>query len=195
MNRIKIVCSIVVMFISGIILGTFYSNDKEKQKIIIQSDDLIRMLDIPENVSNEKDTDIVDYGNKMLYGEWLAKEIAGKNESLESTDVSDVIGESFSFSDNECKFIYDNEEICIQEPTYEIVTIPIDKQTTYFPNMPTLKEIGIKGVYVTLFKVRGYDLYFILKDDRTVVMFYKNTYIKLERMEYIRNHDFYNNPF
>jgi len=137
--------------------------------------------------------DNTDRGYKMLYGEWLVEKKIGENRRLDIEDVSDVIGETFMFSRQRAVYSGCNKEIEIDYPEYEITIIPLDEQTTYFPYMPTLNEMGITGSYVTIFHVDGGgDIYFILKDDETVIMFYKEAYLELRRIGHIElYHSYY----
>lgn len=130
-----------------------------------------------------------DDGYKMLYGEWFVEKKIGESYRLDIQDVSDVIGKTFAFSKQRAVFCSLNEETEIDYPEYKITIIPLDEQTTYFPYMPTLNELGITGSYVTIFSVKGYDVYFILKDDKSVIMFYKNAYLELRRIKYIDGYD------
>lgn len=137
--------------------------------------------------------DNTDDGYKILYGEWLVGKKIGESYRLDIQDVSDVIGKTFVFSKRRVIFCYLNEDTEIDYPNYKITIIPLDEQTTYFPYMPTLNELGIIGSYVTIFSVKGYDVYFILKDDESVIMFYKDAYLELRRIEHIEGYDaFYN---
>lgn len=126
-----------------------------------------------------------DYGYKMFYGKWVVEKEIGESFRLEIEDTSDMLMKTFVFSRKKCMFYYDNEEVQIDYPNYDIKIIPLDEKTMYFPYMPTMKEIGITGNYVTIFSVMGdYDIYYILKDDDTLVMFYKNVYLELKRIEH-----------
>ena len=139
-----------------------------------------------------------DRGYKMLYGEWVLTKAVGYNYRTDESDVSDVIGKHFSFSAWESYFVYRNEEVHITYPKYIITTIPIDESTTYFYYMPSLKEMGLKGTYATIFCVSGngcgYNLYFIIKDDDTMLMFYNDCYIEMKRVKHIPNYELYYQP-
>ncbi len=137
----------------------------------------------------EVQKDNTDDGYKILYGEWLVEKKIGESYRLDIQDVSDVIGKTFVFSKRRVIFCYHNEDTEIENPNYKITIIPLDEQTTYFPYMPRLSELGIIGSYVTIFSVRGYDVFFILKDDKSVIMFYKDAYLELRRIEHIEGYD------
>jgi hypothetical protein len=126
----------------------------------------------------------VDYGYKMLYGKWLVENKVGESYRLDIQDISDVIGKMFKFSREKVNLYYNGQEIEIEFPEYDIVIIPLDEQTTYFPYMPTMNKLGINGNYVTIFSIKGYDTYFILKDDESLIMFYKDAYLELKRIEH-----------
>ena len=53
----------------------------------------------------------------------------------------------------------------------------------YFPNMPAMKELGLTGTYVTIISMEecGSNVHFIIKDDETLIMYYKNTYLEQEQ--------------
>lgn len=126
-----------------------------------------------------------DYGYKIFYGKWVVEKEIGESYRLEIQDTSDMLMKTFVFSRKKCMFYYDNEEVQIDYPNYDITIIPLDEKTMYFPYMPTMKEIGITSNYVTIFSAMGdYDIYYILKDDNTLVMFYKNVYLELKRIEH-----------
>ena len=126
----------------------------------------------------------VDHGYKMLYGKWKVENKVGESYRLEIQDISDSIGKMFMFSREKVNLYYHGQEIDIEFPEYDIVIIPLDDQTAYFPYMPTMNEIGINGNYATIFSIKGYDTYFILKDDESLIMFYKDAYLELKRIEH-----------
>lgn len=130
-----------------------------------------------------------DDGYKLLYGEWLVEKKIGESYRLDIEDVSDVIGKTFVFFRQKAVLFCFNKATEVDYPEYKITIIPLDKRTTYFPYMPTLNELGIVGSYVTIISVKGYDVYFILKDDQSVIMFYKNAYLELQRIKHIEGYD------
>lgn len=132
----------------------------------------------------------VDTGYKMFYGEWEATRKVGESYRFDVQDVSDIIGAKLVFTGWNCHYYYDGKEINIDYPTYKITIIPLDEKTTYFPYMPTFNEMGITGDYVTLFTIKdGEEVYVLVKDDQTLLMFYKDAYIELKRTKYIPHHD------
>lgn len=213
MNR-KMLFINIGFFIAGIVLCVCVSRIKPRQESAmpvqtkgeVTTNDLLEErklskdndLDIPDNtVEEEHDYQKLntDWGYKILYGEWLVTKTIGENYRIDSQDVSDVIGKKFWFSASNSHFFYYNEEVSINYPQYEIITIPLDDDTTYFPYMPTMKEMGILGDYAVMFVPEsaecGYDMYFIIKDDETLMMYYKETYLELKRTKYIPNYEFY----
>lgn len=138
---------------------------------------------------DEVQKDNTDDGYKILFGEWLVERKIGESYRLDIQDVSDVIGKTFVFSIRRVIFCFNNEETEIDNPNYKITIIPLNEQTTYFPYMPRLSELGIIGSYVTIFSIKGYDVFFILKDDESVIMFYKDAFLKLRRIEHIEGYD------
>lgn len=194
----------IVKIKTGLLMGIFViamlagcQNAKSAEMIMPQLDDSTEVNEIKEKTNVFSETKVqkynTDHGYKILYGEWLVEKKIVESYRLDIQDVSDVIGKNFIFSRQRAVFCYFNEEIEIEYPEYKITIIPLDEQTTYFPYLPTLKEMGITGSYVTIFSVIGYDIYFILKNDESIIMFYKDAYLELRRIGHIEGHDaFYN---
>lgn len=131
-----------------------------------------------------------DTGYKIFYGEWEATQKIGENYRFGGKDISDIIGTKLFFDGWNCNYYFNGEEVNINYPEYKITIIPLNENTTYIPYMPTLNEMGIKGNYVTIFTiVGGEDTYFFIKDDETLIMFYKDTYVELKRKNYTPGHE------
>lgn len=125
----------------------------------------------------------------MLYGTWVVGRKLGESYRFDIQEVSDVIGKTFMFSRGKANLHYYNQELEINYPEYKIVIIPLDEETTYFPYMLTIREMGITGNYIILFSVTGCDIYFIIKDDESLIMFYKDAYLELKRIDHIEGYD------
>lgn len=164
-------------------------NTKPAETISSQLNDLAVVNETQHGIDAFAETEVqkdnTDGGYKILYGKWVVEKEIGESYRLGTEDISDMLRKTFVFSRKKCMFYYDNEEVQIDYPNYDITIIPLDEKTMYFPYMPTMKEIGITGNYVSIFSVMAdYDIYYILKDDDTLVMFYKNVYLELKRIEH-----------
>ncbi|WP_143320614.1 hypothetical protein [Clostridium sp. HBUAS56010] len=213
MNK-KNLCINIGCFIGGIILCILITRiiPEQKGNVLFKSNNLGETYDFPEkkevcrdnNFGLAENTDLkehnydnlnTDRGYKILYGEWMVTESVGECYRIDTQDISDVIGKKFSFSFWKSHFYYQGEEVNINYPRYEIITIPLDDNTTYFPYMPTMKEMGIVGNYVTIFipesAEKGYDMCFMIKDDETLIMYYKDTYLELKRIKHIPDYELY----
>jgi len=157
----------------------------------LQGEQSLKESEETDVTSNERVYEYLntDGGHKIWYGKWVVEKKIGDSKRLDVQDIDDLIGKEIFFGRWQSEFIYYEEEIKIEYPKYEITIIPLDENTTYFPYMPRLKDIGISGEYVTIFWIPGYDVSYIVKDEDTLIMFTRDAYLELKRLEYIEGYD------
>jgi|GEM_PF-5919365 len=171
-----------------------------------QRDDAI-LSSTGETIENPADFDMegrnpdrlnTDRGYKIFYGTWLVGEVIGRNHRLDDEDVSDIIGTEVEFYDWKSSFSYLGAKVEILYPEYEITMIPLDNRTSYLQYMPSLVDMGVTGGYATIICVsgngRGYNLYFIMKDDDSMIIFYKEAFLELTRITHKDGAEYFYEP-
>lgn len=212
-NKVNLSLAVIMMLL--IILQLVGCSNKQELKVTELSQSHTSDESIEEDSSTteeegNKDTDIknadgekksfVDKSYKIYYGEWIVKDICGEHERLgKQENAEELIGSKIYFDVDEIRI---NDLIAVTNPEYRISILPstIDY---YIPNMPSHKELGVKGNFFTFVSVYTGETSnpllisadFYVKDDKTLILVSNDAYYTLERIDYIPNVEKYYESF
>lgn len=212
MIKNKVDLSLVVIMILIIALQLAGCSNKQELEVTELSQSHISEDSSTTEEEDNKDTEIrnndavsekslfVDNSYKIYYGEWIVKEICGEHERLgKQENAEELIGSKIYFDVDEIRI---NDVIAITNPEYRISILPstIDY---YIPNMPSHKDLGVKGEFFMFVSVYTGETSnpllisadFYIKDDKTLILVSNDAYYTLERVDYIPNVEKYYESF
>lgn len=183
------------------------NDELEKTNLIIKDEDEIYEYD---EITIEDE--ILDYGNlerdpaniktdkryKMFYGEWIITKQIGANSAVAFQNINNMIGKKTIFTDWKSCFYYDGNNIEIDYPEYNIDIIPVEENSTCFFNISKMEELGIANNYIVIFTLEGRyadSMYYIIKDDETLILYCKGIYLEMKRTKYLSSHTNHYHPF
>lgn len=138
-------------------------------------------------VRDEKQIE-TDEGYKMFYGKWEINKAIDEFSDMNMSEYSHSYRKTVILDDWKCIYYKDKKERRIGYPKYDIIIIPLDENTAHFPDTLTMNDMGIYGSYVAIIHIRGIeDVFFIIKDDDTLVMCDRRNYLELKRTGYMQH--------
>lgn len=187
------------------LLGDFYI--KDDNTLFMKYDRLYMQLERIDHIPNyrqyyqchieEREYDIrkARYENmnyKLFYGEWVVESLMAESEKIEAVDTKAMLGRTISFDTAMFRFKKDTKgEVTIENPYYAFEIIP-QNEHSFIKGMPDQKEIGLTGEFYTFVMVDQLPekTGFFIRDDNSLIMYYKNGYYKLKRMSHIPDYGF-----
>lgn len=130
---------------------------------------------------------------KMYYGEWNVKCLIGENQIEKPEKSENIIGANLLLDYGEFEInTVKGGQLAIKDPYYTTYIIPKNEEP-FIKGMPGQREIGLIGDYFTFLQVDSFPekVGFFIKDDETLIMFYRNSYYELERQKYKSRHKAY----
>ncbi len=194
-----------VFILTGTIKENYTNNEVNYKNILLEDGFILKyntflLKDIIlhcDAIEKEPSSIKVNKGYKLFYGEWIITKRIGINQKEPVQDIDEMIGKKFVFTDGRVNAYCYGREVQVDYPEYTIKIIPVEENSTYFLHMPTMGELGITNNYIVIFTIKKesdngmYDIVFIIKDDETLIMFYKDSYLELKRIKHIPNHRVY----
>jgi hypothetical protein len=193
--------------------------NRNEPKNTVQTEYKQKVYEIPEAIIDtyiEKSNDLdrmslmTDNGYKMFYGKWKATEIIANASKFPLNDNS-VVGKTYYFSEYRSITFHENKYKLVDYPSYNVSIVPFtDRSDRYFSKLlPSLRSIGANGDYFTVFTMDVstsrpwvhstsddglvFPCSIVIIDDNTMVICYDenggSAYVKLERIDYVKNYE------